>query len=36
MLAEHTRYLTPEQKQAILCDNVAGLYGIELAGLARA
>ena len=36
MLAEHTRHLTPEQKQAILCDNVAELYGIELAGLARA
>jgi predicted TIM-barrel fold metal-dependent hydrolase len=36
MLAEHTRHLTAEQKQAILCDNVAQLYGIELAGLARA
>jgi predicted TIM-barrel fold metal-dependent hydrolase len=36
MLAEHTRHLTAEQKQAILCGNVAELYGIELAGLARA
>lgn len=36
MLAEHTRHLTADQKQAILCGNVAELYGIELAGLARA
>jgi predicted TIM-barrel fold metal-dependent hydrolase len=36
MLAEHTRHLTAEQRQAILCDNVAQLYGIELSGLARA
>jgi predicted TIM-barrel fold metal-dependent hydrolase len=36
MLAEHTRHLTEEQRQAILCDNVAQLYGIELSGLARA
>jgi len=36
MLAEHTRHLTPEQKQAILCDNVAELYGIDVARLARA
>jgi predicted TIM-barrel fold metal-dependent hydrolase len=33
MLAEHTRHLTPEQKRAILCDNVASLYGIDLAPL---
>jgi uncharacterized protein len=36
MLAEHTRHLTPEQKQAILCDNVAELYGIDVTRLARA
>jgi len=35
MLAEHGRHLTPEQKRAILCDNVADLYGIGLDGLAR-
>ena len=35
MLAEHTVHLTPEQKRAILCDNVAGLYGIDTAALAR-
>jgi len=35
VLAEHTRHLTPEQKRAILCDNVAELYGIDTAGLAR-
>jgi predicted TIM-barrel fold metal-dependent hydrolase len=36
VLAEHTRHLTPEQKQAILCDNVADLYGIDVAALAKA
>jgi predicted TIM-barrel fold metal-dependent hydrolase len=35
VLAEHTRHLTPEQKQAILCDNVAELYGIDVAVLRR-
>jgi predicted TIM-barrel fold metal-dependent hydrolase len=35
MLAEHGRHLTAEQKRAILCDNVAELYGIELEGLAE-
>ena len=34
MLEEHTKALTAEQKQAILCENVAGLYGIDLASLA--
>lgn len=34
MLAEHTRHLTHEQKRAILCDNVAALYGVDVAGLA--
>ena len=34
MLAEHTQHLTPAQKRAILCDNVAELYGIDLAKLA--
>jgi predicted TIM-barrel fold metal-dependent hydrolase len=34
MLAEHGRHLSDEQKRAILCDNVAELYGIGLEGLA--
>ena len=34
MLAEHTQALSAEQKRAILCDNVAELYGIDLAALA--
>jgi predicted TIM-barrel fold metal-dependent hydrolase len=29
MLAEHTQQLTPEQRRAILCDNVAALYRID-------
>ncbi len=33
MLEEHTKSLQPEQKQAILCGNVAELYGIDLAPL---
>jgi hypothetical protein len=33
MLAEHTKVLTPEQKRGILCENVAGLYGIDVRGL---
>jgi len=33
MLAEHGKHLTDEQKRAILCDNVAELYGIDLAPL---
>jgi predicted TIM-barrel fold metal-dependent hydrolase len=36
MLAEHTKQLTPEQRRAILCDNVASLYGIDVDGLAVA
>jgi len=36
MLAEHTRVLSAEQKQAILCDNVAELYGIDPSTLAAA
>jgi uncharacterized protein len=33
MLAEHTAALSAEQRQAILCTNVADLYGIDLDGL---
>jgi predicted TIM-barrel fold metal-dependent hydrolase len=33
MLAEQTRQLTDEQTRAILCDNVADLYHIDLVGL---
>jgi predicted TIM-barrel fold metal-dependent hydrolase len=33
MLAEHTKSLRDEQRRAILCDNVADLYGIDLAAL---
>jgi hypothetical protein len=33
MLAEHTAQLTAEQRQAILCTNVADLYGIDVDGL---
>lgn len=36
MLAEHTRHLTAEQKEAILCGNVAALYGIDVARLGAA
>jgi predicted TIM-barrel fold metal-dependent hydrolase len=36
MLAEQTRHLTEEQTQAILCDNVAQLYQIDLAALEAA
>jgi len=36
MLAEHTAQLTKAQKKAILCDNVAGLYGIDLDSLTAA
>ena len=36
MLAEHTKSLTPEQKQAILSQNTADLYGIDIARLALA
>ncbi|MCP5181518.1 MAG: amidohydrolase family protein [Pseudomonadales bacterium] len=36
MLAEQTRHLTSEQTRAILCDNVAGLYHIDIAALPRA
>ena len=34
MLAEHTGDLTAAQRRAILCDNVAELYGIDLGALA--
>ncbi len=34
MLAEHTASLTAEQKRAILCENTAGLYGIDVPALA--
>ncbi len=33
MLAEHAAGLTNEQRRAILCDNVATLYGIDIAPL---
>ena len=33
MLAEHGRHLSAEQRRAILCENVAELYGIDLAEL---
>jgi len=36
MLDEHTRVLSAEQKRAILCDNVAALYGIDTSALASA
>ena len=31
MLAEHCADLTPEQREAILCKNVAELYNVDLA-----
>ena len=34
LLAQHAGNLTPEQRRAILCDNVAELYGIDLSALA--
>jgi predicted TIM-barrel fold metal-dependent hydrolase len=36
LLEKHTAELTSEQKQAILCDNVAALYGIDVSVLAAA
>ena len=33
ILTEHTRVLRPEQTRAILCDNAAKLYGIDVAAL---
>jgi uncharacterized protein len=33
MLEEHTARLTDEQREAILCTNVAGLYGIDISEL---
>jgi len=33
MLAEHAGELTAEQRRAILCENVAELYRIDLAAL---
>jgi len=33
LLAEHAAGLRPEQRRAILCDNAASLYGIDLAAL---
>ncbi|KQX23450.1 MULTISPECIES: amidohydrolase family protein [unclassified Sphingomonas] len=33
LLAEHTRFVTPEQKQAILSGNAAELFGIDLTAL---
>ena len=34
LLAEHTGALTAEQRRAILCENVAELYRIDLAAIA--
>ena len=36
LLAEHTAQLSTEQRDAILCDNVAELYGIDMAALVAA
>jgi predicted TIM-barrel fold metal-dependent hydrolase len=36
MLEEHSKHLSTEQKRAILCDNVAELYGIDTAALGEA
>ena len=36
MLDEHTQHLTDEQRRAILCDNVADLYGIDTTQLEAA
>jgi predicted TIM-barrel fold metal-dependent hydrolase len=33
VLAEHSAQLGDEQRRAILCDNVANLYGIDTAAL---
>jgi predicted TIM-barrel fold metal-dependent hydrolase len=33
LLTEHTAHLTDEQKRAILCDNTADLYGIDVSTL---
>jgi predicted TIM-barrel fold metal-dependent hydrolase len=33
LLTEHTAQLTPEQQRAILCDNTAELYGIDVSKL---
>jgi predicted TIM-barrel fold metal-dependent hydrolase len=35
MLDEQTRHLTAEQTRAILCDNVAELYRIDVEALGR-
>ena len=34
MLAEHTKSLSADQQQSILCTNVADLYGVDLTALA--
>jgi predicted TIM-barrel fold metal-dependent hydrolase len=36
VIAKQTAELTDEQRRAILCDNVAGLYGVDLEALASA
>jgi predicted TIM-barrel fold metal-dependent hydrolase len=36
MLAEQSAHLTAEQRRAILCDNVAELYGIDVTTLSQA
>jgi predicted TIM-barrel fold metal-dependent hydrolase len=33
VLEEHGRHLRPEQRRAILCDNTAELYGIDVSTL---
>ena len=36
VIAQQTAHLAADQKRAILCDNVAQLYGIDLAPLSKA
>jgi hypothetical protein len=36
LLDKQTEFLTPEQRRAILCGNVAALYGFDLARLPAA
>jgi len=36
MLAEHTAALTDDQREAILCTNMADLYGIDVKDLSVA
>ncbi len=36
VIAEQSQHLTSEQRRAILCDNVADLYGIDVTELKAA